>query len=306
MHIPDGFLTLPVWAAFDAVSIPAVGLLARQARKQVEDSRIPLLGVMGAFVFAAQMINFPVGLGTSGHLVGGALLACTLGPAPAAIVMTAILVIQSLVFQDGGILALGTNVFNMAIAGVFAGYLPYKLLRDTSWRKGGIFLAGFASVLCSACLALSQLLISGVPMSRQLLWVSLGLFTVSALLEGAITLAVLEGIERLNPAWVRSGPLVPAAGNRRLIAVLATAAIVLAAGGVLFASAAPDGLETIVRHLGFAPQAKVVLASPLSDYQFQGFQSESLRKASAGLIGLVLIYVACFVLGRSIRQRRSV
>ncbi len=93
----------------------------------MEDRKIPLLGVMGAFVFAAQMINFPVGPGTSGHLVGGALLTIALGPAAASIVMTAILAIQALVFQDGGILALGANIFNMAIAGVLAAYLPYRL-----------------------------------------------------------------------------------------------------------------------------------------------------------------------------------
>ena len=100
MHIPDGFLTTPVWAGLAAVSAPAVGVLARKAQSALEESRVPLMGVMGAFVFAAQMINFPVGIGASGHLVGGALLAITLGPAPASIVMTAILTIQALVFQE--------------------------------------------------------------------------------------------------------------------------------------------------------------------------------------------------------------
>ena len=90
---------------------------------------------MGAFIFAAQMINFPVGPGTSGHLVGGTLLAIALGPAPAAVVMTAILAIQALVFQDGGILALGANVFNMAIAGVLAGYAPYRLMKNSTGNR---------------------------------------------------------------------------------------------------------------------------------------------------------------------------
>src|ERR1017187_4320841 len=123
MHIPDGFLSPPVWAAFDVLSVPAVGLMARGARRHMEDRKIPLLGVMGAFVFAAQMINFPVGLGTSGHLVGGTLLAITLGPAAAAIVMTAIVALQAFIFQDGGIVTLGANVINMAVIGVLAGYL---------------------------------------------------------------------------------------------------------------------------------------------------------------------------------------
>src|SRR6195256_4716277 len=115
MHIPDNFLSTPVWASLDAISIPAVVMMSRRAGRELDESRIPLLGVMGAFVFAAQMINFPVGIGTSGHLVGGALLAITLGPAAAALVMTAIIAIQAFIFQDGGVLALGANVFNMAI-----------------------------------------------------------------------------------------------------------------------------------------------------------------------------------------------
>ena len=121
VHIYDGFLSTPVWVAMDVAAAPAVGYMVRRAQRQFEESRIPLLGVMGAFVFAAQMINFPVGIGTSGHLVGGALLACTLGPAAAGVVLCAIIAIQALVFQDGGILALGPNLINMAILGVLAG-----------------------------------------------------------------------------------------------------------------------------------------------------------------------------------------
>src|SRR5271165_6751982 len=166
MHIPDNFLATPVWGTLDAVSAGAVGVTIRRAGRDLPDTRIPLLGVMGAFVFAAQMINFPVGAGTSGHLVGGALLACTIGPAPAVLVMTTILAIQAFVFQDGGVLALGANVFNMAVAGVLAGYLPYRMWGKGSHRRVAIFLGGFLSVLVSASLALSELLISGVKMPR--------------------------------------------------------------------------------------------------------------------------------------------
>src|SRR5512140_275974 len=127
MHIPDGFLSIPVWGTLDAVALPSVAYIAHRAQREFDHHKIPLMGVMGAFIFAAQMINFPVGNGTSGHLVGGALLSFTLGPAAASIVMTAILATQALVFQDGGLLALGANVFNMAIAGVLAGYLPYYM-----------------------------------------------------------------------------------------------------------------------------------------------------------------------------------
>src|ERR1700691_1185795 len=158
MHIPDGFLSIPVWGTMDVITLPSVAWIARRAQREFDHHKIPLLGVMGAFIFAAQMINFPVGIGTSGHLVGGALLAFTLGPAAASIVMTAILATQALIFQDGGLLALGADVFNMAIAGVVAGYLPYMLLRG---RRAGVFLGGLISVLVSALLALGELLRSG-------------------------------------------------------------------------------------------------------------------------------------------------
>src|SRR5262245_50248007 len=164
MHIPDGFLSPPVWAALDVVAAPATGYIARKAQRGFEEKNVPLLGVMGAFVFAAQMINFPVGAGTSGHLVGGALLAITLGPFAASVVMTAILAIQALVFQDGGILALGANVVNMAIVGVLAGYLPYRIWGSGRLRKPAIFLGAALSVLVSAVLAIAELQLSGTRM----------------------------------------------------------------------------------------------------------------------------------------------
>src|SRR5579871_14620 len=138
MHIPDGFLSPPVWATVDVLGVPAVALVAKKAerdsaRSEWGDRKIPLMGVMGAFVFAAQMINFPIPLGTSGHLVGGALLTIVLGPAAASVVMTAILAVQALVFQDGGIMALGANVINMALAGIWAAYVPLRLW-GAQWR----------------------------------------------------------------------------------------------------------------------------------------------------------------------------
>lgn len=301
MHIPDGFLSTPVWAALDVLSVPAVGLMARRAQNGIEDRKIPLLGVMGAFVFAAQMINFPVGLGTTGHLVGGTLLAITLGPAAAAVVMTAILAIQAFVFQDGGIMALGANLFNMAVAGVLAGYLPYRLWGGNGWRSAAIFAGGVLSVLTSACLALTELLISGVPMPRHLLWVSLGLFLVSALIEGAITLTAVRAIERLNPAWVRDAK---DAGSR-VLGVAAIAAVILVVGGILIASADPDGIQKLSAQLGLAAKTPTWLHAPLADYQVDAFGSPWLRKAAAGLAGLVLIYALCFVTGKWIARQRS-
>ena len=299
MHIPDNFLSTPVWAALDAVSVPAVGILVRQAGRELEDTRIPLLGVMGAFVFAAQMINFPVGIGTSGHLVGGALLACTLGAAPAVLVMTVIIAIQAFVFQDGGVLALGANVFNMAIAGVLAAYLPVRAWGAGARRRQAIFAGAFLSVMVSASLALSELLISGVAMPRPVVLASVALFAVSALIEGAITISVLGVLERLNSAFVRK----PDASPRRAVAALSSAAVVLGTGGFLFASTAPDGIENLGVQLGLATRS--AFHAPLADYTVGYFGSAWMRRATAGLAGLLLIYALCAAAARWIGRHRS-
>ncbi len=301
MHVPDGFLSSPVWVTLDAASVPALGILARRAQREVEESRIPLLGVMGAFVFAAQMINFPVGIGTSGHLVGGALLAITLGPAAAAIVMTAILAIQALVFQDGGILALGANVFNMAVAGVLAGYLPYHLWGAGRLRKIAIVLGGLLSVLAGAGLAMAELLVSGVPIPAAIAGVSAGLFVVTGILEGLITLAVVQGIETLDPGMIRQ----PARKSGASLGAVALVAVLLAVAGVLVASQAPDGLERLAQQLGIAGQTRALVPAPLTDYETPWFSSTWLRKASAGVLGLGLIYGACLLVGRLVSRQRS-
>src|SRR5271166_6496280 len=245
MHIPDNFLATPVWGTLDAVSAGAVGVTIRRAGRDLPDTRIPLLGVMGAFVFAAQMINFPVGAGTSGHLVGGALLACAVGPEPAILVMTTILAIQAFVFQDGGVLALGANVFNMAVAGVLAGYLPFWIWGARRPRSA-IFVGAFLSVMVSASLALGELLISGVAMPRPLVIVSMALFAMSALIEGAITISVVQAVERLNPGLLQK----PEATNWRSLAVLSGVALALGLAGFVWASSAPDGIERLGMELG--------------------------------------------------------
>jgi cobalt/nickel transport system permease protein len=301
MHIPDGFLTPPVWGTLDAISAPAVAWVARRAQRDTQDQRIPLLGVMGAFVFAAQMINFPVGLGTSGHLVGGALLAMVLGPSAAVVVMTAILVIQAFVFQDGGVMALGANIINMGLAGVLAGYLPYRLWGAApAWRKAAIFAGGMLSVLVSAVLALAQLAISGVPLQRWLP-VSLTLFLVSAILEGAITVAAVAAIERLNATWVRR----PAGAGASIVGFVILAAILPVALAVFLASSAPDGIARLASQIGITAHAPAWLHAPLADYDWQSIHPTWMRKASAAFTGMALLYGACVITGRVISRQRS-
>jgi cobalt/nickel transport system permease protein len=300
MHIPDGFLTPPVWATLDVAGLSAVTLVARRARAGLEESRLPLLGVMGAFVFAAQMINFPVGLGTSGHLVGGALLACILGPAPAALVMTAILAIQALLFQDGGIIALGANVLNMAIAGVFAGFLPYHFLGRSRPRLA-VFTGAFLSVLVSALLAISELLLSGVRIPSAMVWISLALFVVSAVIEGIITVAVIGAIGRLQPAWTRPGVSMGSAA----FVTLALAVVFLTTLGITIASASPDGLQQLAHQAGFAAQAKTLIESPFADYRIAGIGDGWGAKALAGTIGALVTLVVGLICFRSVRPRAA-
>lgn len=266
------------------------------------DRRIPLMGVMGAFVFAAQMINFPIPLGTSAHLVGGALMTIVLGPAAASVVMTAILVIQAFVFQDGGVLALGANVINMALIGVLAGYIPYRLWRS-HWRSAAIFLAGMLSVLVAGCFALSELALSGVPMPGRLISISLGLFLAAALMEGAITLAAVRAIERLKPAAAAEPEAQPA--GSRLIGAIAIAAVLLTTFGILWASAAPENLEHVAAQFGITAHAPVWMHAPLADYEWQGSASLWFRRASAGLAGLALIYGICALTGKLLTRQRS-
>jgi cobalt/nickel transport system permease protein len=238
---------------------------------------------MGAFVFAAQMINFPVGLGTSGHLVGGALLAIALGPATAATVMTAVLILQAFILQDGGVMALGANILNMGIAGVLGGYLPYRLWGRGRTRQASIFLGGFLSVVLAASLALTELRFSGVPISHRLMLISGILFLVNGLIEGAITVAALQAIERLNPGWVRPAKRLEA----RIVFVGTAVAVALVVGGTLIASQAPDALEAA---LSIRAEA----------------HSAWLRKALLGLTGMAILYAGLFAVGRRAARQRSV
>jgi len=300
MHIPDGFLSMRVCLVMGAISAPSVTYAARKAQTELQESRVPLLGAMGAFVFAAQMVNFPVGVGTTGHLVGGALLAFTLGPAASIVIMTAILAVQALVFQDGGVLALGANVFNMALAGVLAGYLPYYFFGHSSRKKVAIFLGAALSVLTSGTLALTELIISGVQVPQKALYVPLGLFSVNAILEGAITVAVIRSLEAFNPCWLKKPT--PRVGS--VVTVLIAASVILAAGGFLVASTYPDTLERFIERLSFTQGKGNQWVAPLAGYNAHFLRDAWLQKVAAGLVGLAILYVLCVVIGKLALKRR--
>lgn len=301
MHIPDGFLSTPVWLALDVTALPAAGWLARRARREFEEARAPLLGVLGAFVFAAQMINFPVAAGTSAHLVGAALLAIALGPSAAVVVMTAILAVQAFVFQDGGILALGANVFNMGIAGVLAAYLPYRLWGGGPRRRAAIFAAGALSVMVSALLAICELLASSLPVKPAALAFLLAVFAVSAVVEGIVTVAVVRAIERLSPRILRRAPAERSWG----LAACGAGAVLLAAIGGLVASTNPDSLQWLGGQLDILGRISTLLPAPLADYRARWLASPWMAKAAAGCAGALLVGAICVALGRSARTRSA-
>lgn len=300
MHIPDGFLSTPVWAALNVVSAPAVGYMAKRAGSSMTEGRAPLLGVLGAFVFAAQMVNFPVAPGTSGHLLGGALLAFTAGPAAASVAMTAVLIIQALVFQDGGILALGANVLNIATAGVLVAYFPYWLFGRGPFRTAAMFAGAFLSVLVSGSLALFEIVISGIPLPPAVTSAALLFFLVGAVVEGVLTVLVVRGIETINPAWIRRP-----AGSGTVTRVLAASAAALGCGAFLFASSSPDGLEKVAERLGIADRAINIVRAPFPDYQFMLAPSEPVGKVAAAIVGLAIVYLVCVAVGKAVGRRSA-
>lgn len=289
MHIPDGILSAPVLASFGVASVAGVALATKKAEARTGSHQIPMLGVLGAFVFAAQMVNFPVGPGASGHLLGAALLAVSIGPWAATVTMTAIVMIQALVFQDGGVLALAANVFNMAVAGVWAAWLPYRALEKAGHPKLGVASGAFLSVVVSAALALGQVIVSKAAFPPALLALCFGLFLLTGLIEGAITLAAWEAILRIEGKAV-------AGGSKRRTMWLLTAAAAVVMAGVFFASSAPDVLEFFGQQAGIGGGAALPTLFP--DYEWKGLDAEWMRKAAAGMAGLLLVYAVSVVLSR--------
>lgn len=197
MHIPDGFLNVATVATTTVISAGGVANAVRVTGKKLGEKQVPLMGVLAAFIFAAQMLNFPIAGGTSGHFVGAALAAILLGPWAGVLIMTCVLVAQCLIFQDGGLLALGANVLNMGIIGSFSSYYVYRLfaalLGNSRKSKlvGGFAGAWVAVFLASIACAL-ELAISGASPLGVVLPAMAGVHALIGIVEGLITGAVLS------------------------------------------------------------------------------------------------------------------
>lgn len=209
MHIPDGFLNTATVATTMVISAGGVGVAARMAGKEMEEKKIPLMGVLGAFVFAGQMLNFPIGIGTSGHLVGAALMSILLGPWSAALVMSLVIIIQCFIFQDGGLLALGANILNMSLIASFSSYFIYRLSGRAFGRLPhgnliGVFLAAWSSVVLASAACALELGFSGVVPLGVALPAITGVHALIGIGEGLITAVVISFVRAVRPDLIKS------------------------------------------------------------------------------------------------------
>ncbi len=217
MHVPDGFLDAPTSIATGAVAVTAVGLALRGARRELDDRATPMAGLVATFVFAAQMLNFPVGAGTSGHLLGGALAAVLVGPWTGVLCLSVVLLVQSLLFADGGVTALGTNVLLMGVVGVLTGWLVFRGLQLVLPRRVGLVaplaaVAAYVSVPVAALAFVGLYAVGGtapLPLDR-LATAMLGWHLLIGIGEAVITGLVVASIVAVRPDLVH--------GARRVLA----------------------------------------------------------------------------------------
>ena len=324
LHAPDGFFSLPVSAAGYALAAAAVGFAIYRANRSLNERIVPMMGVMAAFIFAAQMLNFPVAGGTSGHLIGGALAAIILGPWAAILVMTAVVGLQALLFQDGGLLVMGVNLLNMSIVSVLAGYGTYWVSQRlggggyTSLMAGG-FAAAWVSVVASSATTAVALSLSGTSPLAVALPAILGFHMLIGIGEGLITVFALSFIRQARPQLLGARPnagadavAVADDGGRGRTALrgarLWAAGYVIAIALVMlapFASGSPDGLERVAEDSGFMSAALSAPYSIISDYQLPGVQNEAVATALAGVVGVTVVYLLVAGCAYLLHRRRT-
>ena len=214
MHMSDGIVNAPTSVGFGLIAVVAVGLCAIRARHDLDERTVPLAGLVAAFVFAVQMVNFPVLPGVSGHLLGGALAAILVGPYTGALCIAIVLVVQSLLFADGGVTALGTNITNMAIVGVAAGYAAVVTLYSIACRRGShlpvaglgviAFIAALIGTVCAAMGFVVEYAIGGAAVTSlgAVAAYMLGTHVLIGIGEGVITAVTVMAVARARPDLV--------------------------------------------------------------------------------------------------------
>ncbi len=299
MHIPDGFLDTKTAVTTGVLAALGAGYAVSMKN---ESSRTPLMGLSAAFVFVAQMINFPVVGGTSGHLIGAVLIAVLLGPGAAVVVLTTVLIVQSLLFADGGVLALGANVFNMAIVGCVGGYAVYmvisRLLRGERGRLIAAMFAAWVSIVLASLVCAGELAWSHtIPWSFGFPSMA-GIHMIIGLGEALITGLVVAAVSRSRPDLI-AGPNTDNRNTRPLLIYGSLVTAGLALFVAPFASPLPDGLEHVVHTFGLTSGVETSAIIQL----FPDYHAAVKTTALAGLVGGAIAFVLAWVLSRILVPR---
>ncbi|MDH6550707.1 cobalt/nickel transport system permease protein [Streptomyces sp. SAI-117] len=336
MHVPDGFIDAPLSAATGVVAAAAVAVSLRGARRELDERTAPLAGLVAAFIFAVQMLNFPVAAGTSGHLLGGALAAILVGPYTGVLCVSVVLLMQGILFADGGLTALGVNITDMAVVTTVVAYAVFRgLVKVLPRRRGAITAASFvAAVLSVPAAAAAFTLIYAVGGTTdvsigKVATAMIGVHVLIGIGEAAITALTVGAVVAVRPDLVYGarglrqklklrvgGELVdvpdtaPAAAARSPRKVWITglvASLVLAGFVSFYASASPDGLEKVAADKGIDAKTEkhATADSPLADYGVKDVGNARLSGGLAGVIGVGVTVVAGTGVFWAVRRRRT-
>jgi cobalt/nickel transport system permease protein len=305
MHIPDGFLSLIMSIAFWVITALTVGIAITKTNKTLGEKQVPLMGIMAAFIFAAQMLNFPVAGGTSGHFLGGALAAIVLGPWAGILVMTPVIALQGLLFQDGGLLVMGANIFNMGILTAVIGYGLYRgaLNQNKTVRLAVAGIAAWLSTVTAALLVSLQLWLSGTSQLQIVVPAMLGVHVLIGLGEAVVTVAALAFILQTRPDLLDSKAVAEKGGRGWVVvgALVSLAAVLLSP----LASASPDGLERVAEDMGFLHLGQSAPYKLLPDYTIPFLGQTALSTIVAGAVGALVLLGLMIVLGNMLRRKAS-
>jgi cobalt/nickel transport system permease protein len=306
MHIPDGFLSTLVSVVLWGIAIVSVGFALQRVGKDLGERQVPLMGVLAAAIFAGQMLNFTVAGGTSGHLMGAAIATILLGPWAAIIVLTTVVGVQALIFQDGGLLALGANIFNMSIIGVTVSYFVYRTFQKLSGgKKWGIFAGGFLSawfsIVIASLAAALELALSGTSPANIAVTAMGCIHMIIGIGEGLITIGAIAFLFSARRDLLHLGEAAPRGGKAIWVGGLLIAALLAVLSPL--ASAHPDGLEWVADKNGFLESARNPIYQIIPDYVFPGITNKAFATILAGILGVVIVFSV--VLGIAIMRRKK-
>jgi cobalt/nickel transport system permease protein len=303
MHIPDGFLSIVISLLCWVITAIVLAMAISRTNKNLGEKQVPLMGVMAAFIFAAQMMNFPVAGGTSGHLLGGALAAITLGPWAGMLVMAAVIATQALLLQDGGLIVMGANILNMGLLTAAVGYGLYRSVSNSSTgtRLAVAGVAAWLSVMTGALATSLQLWLSGTAGLNVVIPAMLGVHALIGIGEALITVAALAFILRTRPDLLGEGSASASGGQGWVLpGVLIALAVVLLSP---LASAFPDGLERVAENMGFLGTAQSAPFQILPDYTVPFLGETPLSTIVAGMIGALVVLAIAFMTGRTLQKK---